>query len=152
NPGANAAELVRVLGEVADSDVVVFPELCVTSYTCADLFGQAALLDAATRAVEDVARALEGRQQLVVTWAPGPVGDGLCHAAVVLFGNRILGIVPKQNIPNYKEFYEGRWFRPADGSEPDEIEFCGRRVPFGIDLLFEGEGTNDQPVVVGVEI
>jgi NAD+ synthase (glutamine-hydrolysing) len=152
NPGANAAEVIRVLGEVAHSDIVVFPELCVTGYTCADLFGQAALLEASARAVEDVARGLEGRQQLVVLGAPVPVGNVLYNAAVVLFGNRILGVVPKQNIPNYKEFYEGRWFRPGDGSEPEEIEFCGRRVPFGIDLLFEGEGAGDQPVVVGVEI
>jgi NAD+ synthase (glutamine-hydrolysing) len=152
NPRANAAELVRVLGEASDSDIVVFPELCVTGYTCADLFGQTALLDAAASAIEELAQAVSGRQQLVVVGAPVATGNVLYNAAIVLFGDRILGVVPKQNIPNYKEFYESRWFRPANGSEPAEIEFCGRPVPFGIDLLFECAGISSQPVVVGVEI
>ncbi len=70
----------------------------------------------------------------------------------MLSNGNILGVVPKRNIPNYKEFYESRWFRPADGSEPPEIEFPGGRVPFGIDLLFACEGLWSVPVVVGVEI
>ncbi|MFO0892049.1 MAG: NAD(+) synthase [Isosphaeraceae bacterium] len=152
NPTANAAELLRVLGEVPDSDIVLFPELCITGYTCADLFGQTRLLDAAWEAIETLAQDLAGHQQLVVLGAPAPVGNVLYNAAVVLFGGRVLGLVPKQNIPNYKEFYESRWFRPADGSEPPEIDVCGSRVPFGIDLLFECPGPGSLPVVVGVEI
>ena len=68
----------------------------------------------------------------------------------------ILGVVPKQFLPNYKEFYESRWFSPAVGTEPAEIELAGRRVPFGIDLLFEAKAQAGDAghggVVVGVEI
>jgi NAD+ synthase (glutamine-hydrolysing) len=152
DPEANAAEVVRVLDQVADSDVVLFPELCITAYTCADLFGQSALLAAGLRALEDVARATEGRKQLVVVGLPVPVGNVLFNCAAVLGGGRVLGVVPKQNIPNYKEFYESRWFRPADGSEPEEIDLASGRVPFGIDLLFECGAHGRSPIVVGVEI
>ncbi len=61
NPSANAAEIVRVLHELPDSDIVLFPELCVTGYTCADLFGQSTLIEAATRAIEQIATATSGR-------------------------------------------------------------------------------------------
>ena len=152
NPEANASEVVRVLDQVADSDIVLFPELCITGYTCADLFGQAALLQGGFRAIRRIARATTGRRQLVVAGLPVPVGNSLFNGAVALSHGNILGVVPKRYIPNYKEFYESRWFRPADGSEPSEIEFPGGRVPFGIDLLFTCEGQMSVPVVVGIEI
>jgi NAD+ synthase (glutamine-hydrolysing) len=137
-----------VLGQVADSDIVVFPELCVTGYTCADLFGQTRLLEAGRAAAERIARATEGRAQMVVVGLPLAVGNSRYNTAVVIGDGRILGIVPKQFLPNYKEFYERRWFHAADGSEPPTIAFGQAEVPFGIDLLFQSEGG----VVVGVEI
>ena len=70
NPEANAGEVIRVLAQVPDSDVVLFPELGVTGYSCADLFGQSALLDAGIRAVERIADATRGREQLVVVGLP----------------------------------------------------------------------------------
>ncbi|MBV8487703.1 MAG: hypothetical protein JO161_05445, partial [Planctomycetaceae bacterium] len=73
-PDANAAEIVRVLAQVADSDIVVFPELCVTGYTCADLFGQAVLLQAGFRAVQKIVQATAGLKQLVVVGLPVPAG------------------------------------------------------------------------------
>lgn len=152
DPEANAAEIARMLDRVADSDVVLFPELCITAYTCADLFGQPALLAAGLRAVGDVARATERRKQLVVVGLPLAVGNCLFNCAAVLGGGKVLGIVPKQNLPNYKEFYENRWFRPADGSEPGDVELPSGRVPFGIDLLFEAYAVEGTPVVMGVEI
>jgi NAD+ synthase (glutamine-hydrolysing) len=152
NPEANAAAVISVLDQVADSDIVVFPELCLTGYTCADLFGQTALLEATAEAARRVIAATAGRRQLVVVGLPVPVGNVLYNAALVLDGGEALGIIPKQNLPNYKEFYENRWFRPADGSEPGEAECLGRRVPFGIDLLFACGAVEGCPVVVGVEI
>jgi len=152
NPEANASEVVRVLEQVADSDIVLFPELCITGYTCADLFGQAALLHGGFRAIRRIARATTGRRQLVVVGLPVPVGNSLFNGAVALSDGNVLGVVPKRYIPNYKEFYESRWFRPANGSEPSEIQFPGDRVPFGIDLLFACEGQQSVPVVVGIEI
>ena len=140
DPSANAGEIVRMLGTCPDSDVVVFPELCVTGYTCADLFGQARLLDGARAAIGRIAAATAGRRQLVVVGAPIPVGNSLFNCGVAIADGDVLGVVPKQFLPNYKEFYESRWFSPAVGKEPAEIELGGRRVPFGIDLLFEAPG------------
>ena len=148
NPEANSAEVVRVLGEVPESDVVAFPELGLTAYTCADLFGQAALIRDAQRAAARVAKATRGRAQLVVVGLPVAVGNSLFNCALALADGEMLGLVPKQFLPNYKEFYEGRWFSPATGREPKEVELAGRRVPFGTDLLFEAGGC----VVVGIEI
>ena len=125
DPVANAEEIVRVLGDVTDSDVVVFPELGVTGYTCADLFGQSALLDACERALLTIASATKGRAQLVVVGAPVPVGNSLYNCGVAVADGAILGVVPKQFIPNYKEFYESRWFSSATGKEPKTIVLGG---------------------------
>ena len=148
NPDANADAILAILDQVADSDVVLFPELGVTGYTCADLFGQTALLDAGERATTRIAGATAGREQLVVVGLPVAVGNSLYNCGVVIADGLVRGIVPKQFIPNYKEFYESRWFSSADGSEPREVEFAGVLVPFGIDLLFQA----DPGVMVGVEI
>ncbi len=148
NPDANAREVVGVLEQTADCDVVLFPELCLAGYTCADLFGQPTLIDAALRGLVHVARATEGSDRLVVVGLPVEAGPFLYNAAAVVADGRVLGVVPKQHLPNYKEFYERRWFRAGTGDEPAEIELLGGRVPFGIDLLFDaGAG-----VTVGVEI
>ncbi|WP_165227530.1 NAD(+) synthase [Aquisphaera insulae] len=152
SPEANCREIVRVLDSVTDSDVVVFPELSLTGYTCGDLFGQDVLLDGAARVLGEIAATTAGRKQLVVVGLPVRLENGLYNAAAVLADGEILGIVPKQSLPNYKEFYESRWFRPADGTEPLEVEIAGRSVPFGVDLLFESAGVPGLPVVVGVEI
>ena len=90
---------------------------------------------------------MKGRERLVVVGLPLAVANSLYNCAAVLFDGRVLGIVPKQFIPNYKEFYESRWFSGANGNEPTEIDFGGETVPFGIDLLFQCG-----PLIVGVEI
>lgn len=147
NPPANLAEIVRVLGEVEDSDIVLFPECGITGYTCGDLYANEELLDAAVVATQSVMNATQGRKQLVVVGMPLRLGNSLFNTAVVIHDGQVLGIVPKQFIPNYKEYYEGRWFSSAKGKEPSQVEFAGHQVPFGIDLLFHcGD------VVVGVEV
>ncbi|MFO0910804.1 MAG: NAD(+) synthase [Isosphaeraceae bacterium] len=148
DPETNASEIIRVLAQVPDSDVVVFPELGLTGYTCADLFGQSVLIQAAQRAAARVAEATRGRSQLVVVGLPVPVGNSLFNTALALSDGAMLGVVPKQFLPNYKEFYEGRWFSPGSGREPREIELAGRAVPFGVDLLFDAGGA----AVIGIEI
>lgn len=147
NPAANVGAILAVLDQVADSDIVLFPELCVTGYTCADLFAQQWLLDAAVEQTLQLTAATCGRRQLIVVGLPVAVENGLYNCACVLFDGQLLGLVPKQFIPNYKEFYESRWFTAARGRERTTIDFGGRETPFGIDLLFEAG-----PVVVGVEI
>ncbi len=148
DPGANAQEIVRVLGDIPDSDVVVFPELCVTGYTCADLFGQETLLRAAREGALAVVEATKSRAKLVAIGLPVAVDNSLFNCALIAADGEIIGIVPKQFLPNYKEFYEGRWFSGATGREPKSIPFGEHEVPFGIDLLFAG----GNGVVVGVEI
>ena len=148
NPEANAREIVGVIEQTADCDVVLFPELCLTGYTCADLFDQSVLLDAARNALETVVRATEGRDRLVVVGLPLEVESRLHNCAAVVGGGSVLGVVPKQHLPDHKEFYERRWFHAATGAEPAEIDLLGARVPFGIDLLFDAGGS----AVIGVEI
>jgi NAD+ synthase (glutamine-hydrolysing) len=148
NPEANADEILRTLEQVPDSDIVLFPELGVTGYTCGDLFGQAALLDAGIRATLRIAEATRGRDQLIVVGLPVPVGNSLYNGAVAIADGRLLGVVPKQFIPNYKEFYESRWFSSGTGVEPKAIDFGGEEVPFGIDLLFQTQ----RGVMIGIEI
>ncbi len=148
NPATNADAIIDSLSRYHDSDVIVFGELSLTGYSCADLFGQDALLDAALDALDRVAQATAKREQLVVVGLPIRVGSSLFNAAAVLSSGAVLGVVPKQFLPNYQEFYEARWFASATGDEPTTIALGARDdVPFGIDLLFKsGE------LVVGVEI
>ncbi len=126
------------------SQLLVVPELAITGYTCADLFAQRPLLDAAS---ESLLRIAEESAQL-----PGMltfVGAPLCHkgalynCAVAINNGRILGVVPKTYLPNYNEFYEKRWFASAATLKPGcQIEICGASHPFGTDLIFRhGDAT-----------
>ena len=143
------ALLKRAEGEGAA--VVVFPELCVTGYTCADLFQHAALLrgalDALVRLVEASAAAFSG---VAVLGVPVAVDDQVFNCAAVVHRGRLLGLVPKSFIPNYKEFYEGRWFAAAATARSREVTVGGARVPFGTDRLFAAEDVDG--LVLGVEI
>jgi len=143
------ALLKRAEGEGAA--VAVFPELCVTGYTCADLFQHAALLrgalDALVRLVEASAAAFSG---VAVLGVPVAVDDQVFNCAAVVHRGRLLGLVPKSFIPNYKEFYEGRWFAAAATARSREVTVGGARVPFGTDRLFAAEDVDG--LVLGVEI
>lgn len=137
-PRKNADALVESLAALPqDCDVVVFPELCITGYTCGDLFRQERLLKAAEEEVARLAKAAELNGRLVFVGAPIAVGNELFNCAVALAGGKVVGIAPKQHLPNYFEFYESRHFRNARGDEPAAIEYAGCEAPFGIDLLFQ---------------
>lgn len=151
NPKKNIDDTIAMLDRVPDSDVVVFPELGVCGYTCNDLFRQRQLFEAIEQEVLRLCLHCNGKNQLVIVGAPVPVGNELFNCAIVIQGSKILGIVPKQNIPNYSEFYEGRWFRQADGDEPKEITYNSLPVPFGTDLLFRWAAHGSE-LIVGVEI
>jgi NAD+ synthase (glutamine-hydrolysing) len=148
NPLGNAAAAIKSLDQFADSDVVVFAELSLAGYTCGDLFSQQHLLDQVLEALSLVTKHTVGRQQLVIVGLPIRVQGSLYNAAAAICDDQVLGIVPKQYLPNYQEFYEARWFAAADGSEPASVDLGELgEVPFGIDLLFEcGD------LVVGIEI
>ncbi len=150
----NAGRILHLLSRAANQGVhvLVFPELCLTGYTCADLFHQPTLQRAAVTALSDVVA--EGRRAfsgLAVVGLPLAVDDQLFNCAVVFQGGKVLGVVPKSFIPNYKEFYEARWFAPAAAARSRAIALSGDTVPFGADLLFDGS-TSGPGLVVGVEI
>lgn len=139
-PSGNADAIIDILKQVQDSDVVVFPELCITGYSCKDLFRQQELHLHAIDAVWSLARFSTDRHQLIFVGAPVHVRTGLYNCAVAIYKGQVIGVVPKTHIPNYSEFEESRWFRAADGTEPGSFDFgrCGT-VPFGANLLFPAE-------------
>ena len=128
-------------------EVVVFPELSVTGYTCGDLFLQPALLAAAEAALCEVLHRTADLNTAFVAGLPVAVDDALYNCAVVAAAGEILGIVPKCKIPAYGEFYESRWFASGEGHPTTEIDLCGQRVPFGAAQLFDLNGAR-----CGVEI
>src|SRR5262245_35460527 len=134
--------------------ILVFPELAITGYTCGDLFHQTALQKAAIEALDHLLDESERRYaNLFIVGLPGLEGDQLYNVAAVCQKGRLLGVVPKSYLPNYKEFYEARWFTPGGALAPEgrSIAWQGHRsTPFGTDLLFADE--QFPSVVVGAEI
>lgn len=116
--------------------VVVFPELCITGYTCGDLFLQKTLLDGAKSALLRIAGDTKDLDITAVVGLPYVVGDKLYNCAAVINRGRVKGLVPKLSIPNYAEFYEARHFT-AGRHEVTEIELDGYEVPFGADIMFK---------------
>ena len=146
--GRNKAEIVRLAEEAAknEASVVVFPELCVTGYTCADLFGQRQLLEAAEKAVEDIAGAGLPAGLLVAVGAPVSLAGRLYNCAILIKGGKILGIVPKIYLPNHAEFYEVRWFE-SGATVDKEVVYAGQSTRLSARQLFSlGKA------MVGVEI
>src|SRR5262249_34300622 len=149
----NAERLLGLMQRAEDEGVavLVFPELSLTSYTCADLFQQASLQKGALAALAHLAQASAPVfSGLAIVGLPLAVDDQLFNCAAVLHRGRVLGVVPKSFIPNYKEFYEGRWFTAAATARSREIVLNGATVPFGTDQLFDATGV--EGLVVGVEI
>ncbi|MDR0422759.1 MAG: NAD(+) synthase [Proteiniphilum sp.] len=109
----NTAEMKRVIERARSEEVqlLCFPELCITAYTCGDLFFQKALLQKALESLESLSRFLQdGPSPVTVAGLPLRIGDSLCNVAAILSGEGILGFVPKTCIPNSNEYYEKRWF------------------------------------------
>jgi NAD+ synthase (glutamine-hydrolysing) len=149
----NVECLLGLLARAEDEGVavLVFPELALTGYTCADLFHQATLQKGALAALgELVRRSGDVFSGLAAVGLPLAVDDQLFNCAALFQGGRILGVVPKSFIPNYKEFYEGRWFAAAATARSRRITLGGAEVPFATDQLFQAE--NVPGFLVGVEI
>jgi NAD+ synthase (glutamine-hydrolysing) len=142
DPAFNARQVAGLIAEAAErrAVAVLFPELCLSAYSCDDLFHQGALLEGCAGALQEILEASRAWPVLAVVGAPLVVGHLLYNCAVVLYQGRVLGVVPKTYLPNYREFYERRHFAPADAAARDTIDCGGQRdVPFGSDLLFELE-------------
>lgn len=121
DPEYNASEIKKVIDEALTEQVrlLVTPELSVTGYTCADLFFTRSLLDASSRAVNDLAQYTRDKNIFVVVGAPLEYQGKLYNCAFVLRSGEVVKIIPKQNLANYNEFYEKRWFATMD----DEVYF-----------------------------
>ena len=115
-PAKNAQALIADIRDMHDQGValVAYPELCVTGYSCEDLFLQQTLLDAAEEAIASIADASSDLRPYIVVGAPIRFQNRLYNCAIVIQGGEILGVVPKSYLPNYREFYERRWFAPGD--------------------------------------
>ena len=150
----NASEIIKQAKQAAakGAHLIVFPELCLTGYTCGDLFLQQTLLDGALAALETVCRETAGLNAAVVVGLPFMQQGKLFNVAAVLCGGKIEGIVPKQFIPNYSEFYEQRHFVSGAGVPFQTVSLLGQDTLFagGEPLVFQCE---DMPeFTLGVEI
>lgn len=150
----NVDELVALAAQ-ADArgvQVLVFPELALTGYTCGDLFLQPPLLKAARAGLLNFAeRTAKTYSGIAIVGLPLAIDDQLANVAAVVQEGAILGIVPKSFLPNYGEFYEARWFGPASRLRPRCVRVGDQDIPFGTDLLFDGRGDHPQ-MILGVEI
>lgn len=109
-------------------EIIVFPELCLTGYTCQDLFRQHVLLDAAEVAVMKLLEFTNQLDIIAIVGAPVVVGDLLLNCAIVIQKGHVLGIVPKTYLPNYSEFYEKRWFASVQDLRPSTFHYAGHSV------------------------
>ena len=147
----NAVQIEKGIDEALGNGarILVFPELCITGYTCQDLFLQETLLSGAKEALRQIAAHTEGTDALVFVGLPLEKDGKLYNVAAVLQDGRVLAFVPKTALPNYAEFYEARHFMPA----PDQVSFLsfeGEELPFGREILFSCDGV--EGLTVGCEI
>ena len=148
----NAQQCIDLIRQAAERGVKVLclPELCLTGYTCADLFLQDTLLRGAEAALETILEATKEVDMLVAVGLPVRTGNKLYNCAAMVCGGELLGLVPKIYLPNYGEFYEKRWFESGLEEEYLTVTLCGRETFLGSNQLFQCE---DMPqLVVGVEI
>ena len=129
--------------------IIVFPELCISGYTCEDLFFQEKLLSSCMEQLHLIVSHTKGRDALLFVGLPLEYGGKLYNVAAAICNGRLLAFIPKMNIPSYGEFYETRHFYPGKGLV-GSISFDGETVPVGSDILFKAEGM--EGLVVGCEI
>ncbi len=148
----NADRIIEMIreAEAVGSQMVVFPELSLTAYTCADLFHQELLMKQSLASLSKVAESTRALNVLAIVGLPLAVDNQLFNCAAVIQKGNILGIVPKTYIPGYKEFYEERWFAAGTLAKSPFTRVCGKEIPFGTDLLFEADGP--ERVIFGIEI
>ena len=135
----NVENILKCIDDAVKNEakMIVFPELCLTSYTCADLFLQDTLLTNSNKGIEKILSETRTKDILIAVGAPVLENTTLYNAAYILFKGKVLGIVPKSYIPNYSEFYEKRWFTEGVNVKNRTIDLDFQDdVPFGTDLIF----------------
>lgn len=142
----------QILLKIKEADqrgvqILCFPELALTAYTCGDLFYQTTLQEGAIVALKALLDETSTMNQVIALGMPLVMEDDLYNVAVIFQKGRILGIVPKSFLPNYNEYYEKRWFTLGNHLQANEIELLGQKVPVGTDLVFECGGAK-----IGIEL
>jgi NAD+ synthase (glutamine-hydrolysing) len=148
----NCSQIIDLIKKADKEHVkfLVFPELCITAYSCGDLFHQEILLKEASKQLKNILENTKDTDLVAIVGIPLSFNNQLFNCAVVIQAGRILGAVPKTFIPNYSEFYEERWFATGNKALADTINICGHNSPFGIDLLFESRRSSE--LCFGIEI
>ena len=134
------AQKIESLITTADQrgvQIITFPEMCITGYTCGDLFAQQLLLEEAEMGLMQILNTTRQLDIISILGMPVVVNSTTVNAAVVIQKGKVLGVVPKTYLPNYKEFYEQRWFTSALQVSETTVRLCGQVVPMGTHLLFE---------------
>ena len=141
---ANTQAILACINEMAaaHAKVMVLPELCITGYTCSDLFWQTKLLDEAEAALSVIAEGSRQVDALIAVGMPLRVAGKLLNVAAILCRGKVLGFVPKVNLPAYNEFYETRHFT-SGSADMGTVQFCGEEIPVGTNLLFSCENVVD---------
>ena len=147
----NTQNIINAMEEAQKNGakILVFPELCVTGYTCSDLFDHSVLLKASRKALIEIAENTNDKDMLVFVGAPLEVNGKLYNVAAAMNQGEIIGFTTKTFLPNYGEFYEMRQFTPGPQTVR-EITFEGKKIPFGPQILFQAEGMEE--LVVAAEI
>ncbi len=146
----NVEQIKTTLYEHQDINILVYPELCITGYTCADLFNQSPLLTESLVALQDLKEETKNYPNTsIVVGLPLRVDNSLYNVAAYISSGKVQGIVPKSYIPTYSEFYESRWFTSGKDIKNKYVNILGDDVPFGTDLLFKD---NISTACVGIEI
>lgn len=135
----NVARIAALCKKAAKKGVqiITFPETCLTGYTCGDLFLQSTLLDKIEEALLNLLKETKKLDLIIILGAPVNAGAQLANCALIVYKGKILGAVPKTYLPNYKEFYEKRYFTPANNLLQEKITLCGQEVPLSTKLLFK---------------
>lgn len=134
----NKVQIMELINEAEKNKVkaIVFPELCLSAYTCADLFLQRTLINECEKVLSEIAEETKDKDIFIILGLPVEADSTTFNCAAVLHKGKILGAVPKTYIPNYSEFYEKRWFSSSNAVLSSEIMLCGQKVPFGTNMLF----------------
>ena len=134
----NKVQIMELINEAEKNKVkaIVFPELCLSAYTCADLFLQRTLINECEKVLSEIVEETKDKDIFIILGLPVEADSTTFNCAAVLHKGKILGAVPKTYIPNYGEFYEKRWFSSSNAVLSSEIMLCGQKVPFGANMLF----------------
>ena len=148
----NINEIISTIDKAAEvgTEIIVFPELSITGYTCGDLFRQRILIDTVNTAIDKICEYSakdKAKNMLIIVGAPIEVNATLYNCGVAIVNGKVVCIVPKLYLPNYNEFYERRWFAPAMGIKNQTIKFNGEDVRFGTDIIVSHNGT-----LIGIEL